>query len=149
VLKKGVEVLGIIILLAGLLTGCGSSPESAIPDNAALKVTGKVSQEMGWTEEEVRAMGTTDAVSTNSKGESETYTGVSLNTLLEMASPASDATTVAFVASDGSTAEMALADLQACADCIVSFRNQGGFSIVAPGFAKGVQLKGVIEIQVK
>jgi hypothetical protein len=88
-------------------------------------------------------------VSTNSKGETETYTGVSLNTLLEMAGPASDATTVTFVADDGYTAEMALVDLQACADCIASFRNQGGFSIVAPGFPGSVQVKGVVEIQVQ
>ena len=39
--------------------------------------------------------------------------------------------------------------IEACADCIVSFRNQGGFSIVAPGFPGNVQVKGVIEIQVK
>jgi tungstate transport system substrate-binding protein len=125
------------------------SGEAQPSGDVALKITGNVSQEMGWTEEEVRAMETTEAVSTNNKGESETYTGVLLNTLLEMAGPASDAKTVTFAAGDGSTAEMALADLQGCADCIASFRNQGGFSIVAPGFAKGVQLKGVVEIQVK
>jgi tungstate transport system substrate-binding protein len=119
------------------------------PADVALTVTGNVSQEMGWTEDDVRSMETTDAVSTNSKGETETYTGVSLNTLLEMAGPASDATTVTFVADDGYTAEMALVDLQACADCIASFRNQGGFSIVAPGFPGSVQVKGVVEIQVQ
>jgi hypothetical protein len=46
-------------------------------------------------------------------------------------------------------AEAPLADIQACADCIVSFRNQGGFSIVAPGFPGNVQVKGVVEIQVR
>ena len=137
------------LLLAGILAGCGSGSESAIPENAALKITGNVDQEMGWTEEQVRAMETMDAVSTNSKGESETYTGISLYKLLEMASPAADATTVTFVADDGSTAEMALAELQACGDCIASFRNQGGFSVVAPGFAKGVQLKDLVEIKVQ
>jgi tungstate transport system substrate-binding protein len=131
------------------VAGGAATAEGGIPDGAALVITGNVSQEVGWVEEDVRAMETMDAESTNKSGETETYTGVSLNTLLEMAGPASDATTVIFVADDGYTAEMALADLQACADCIASFRNQGGFSIVAPGFPSNLQVKGVIEIQVK
>jgi tungstate transport system substrate-binding protein len=117
--------------------------------DVALKITGNVGQEMSWTEEEVRAMETMEAQSTNSQGDTETYTGVSINKLLEMAGPAADATTVVFVAADGITAEVTLDELQACADCIVSFRTRGGFSIVMPGFPGGVQVKGVIEIQVK
>jgi hypothetical protein len=31
----------------------------------------------------------------------------------------------------------------------VSFRNQGGFSIVMPGYPGNMQVKGVVEIQVK
>jgi hypothetical protein len=52
-------------------------------------------------------------------------------------------------ADDGYTAEVALADVKACQDCIVSFRKQGGFSTVLPGFPGNVQVKGVIEIQAK
>jgi hypothetical protein len=69
--------------------------------------------------------------------------------LLSKADPADDATTVFFVADDGYSADAPLAEIEACADCIVSFRNQGGFSIVAPGFSGKVQVKGVIEIQVE
>jgi hypothetical protein len=94
-------------------------------------------------------METMDAQSTNKSGEVSTHTGVLINNLLEMAGPTADATTVVFVADDGYTAETALADVQGCADCIVSFRNQGGFSIVMPDFASNLQVKGVIEIQVK
>ncbi len=54
-----------------------------------------------------------------------------------------------FVADDGFTGEVTLVEVQDCADCIVSFRNQGGFSIVMPGFPGNVQVKGVVEIQVK
>jgi tungstate transport system substrate-binding protein len=115
----------------------------------ALKITGQVDEEMGWTEEEVRAMDTIEAESTNKSGETSTYTGVPIKTLVDMASPKSDATTLVYVADDGSTAEVALSDVQACDDCIVSFRNQGGFSIVMPGFPGNVQAKGVIEIQVQ
>jgi predicted nucleic acid-binding Zn-ribbon protein len=125
----------------------GSTEQPA--GDAALKVTGKVDQVMSWAEEEVKAMETMDAESTNKAGETKTYTGVSINNLLEMAGPAAEATTVVYVAADGSTAEVTLTEVQDCADCIVSFRNQGGFSIVMPGFPGNVQVKGVIEIQVK
>jgi tungstate transport system substrate-binding protein len=124
-------------------------PGGGIPEGAALKITGNVAQEVGWLEEDVRAMETMEAESTNKQGETETYTGVSINRLLEMAGPAADATAVTFVADDGYTAETTLAEVQACDDCIVSFRNQGGFSIVMPEFPGNLQVKGVVEIQVK
>jgi hypothetical protein len=143
-----------ILLLAITLTiACGGDDDQestgGIPENAALKITGQVDQEIGWTEEEIRAMDTIEAESTNKSGETSTYTGVPIKTLVNMAGPKSDTTTLVYVADDGFSAEIALSDVQACDDCIVSFRNQGGFSIVMPGFPGNVQVKGVIEIQVQ
>jgi tungstate transport system substrate-binding protein len=115
----------------------------------ALRITGKVEGQIGWSEEEVRAMDTIESESTNKEGQASTYTGVPINTLLEMAGLQADAATLVYVADDGYTAEVPLSDVQACEDCIVSFRNQGGFSIVMPGFPDNVQVKGVIEIQVQ
>jgi len=120
-----------------------------IPENAAFKITGNVSGEIGWTEEDVLAMDTVEAQSKNKAGETKTYTGVLICVLLESAGVQADATTLVFVGDDGYTAEVALADVQACEDCIVSFRNQGGFSTVLPGFSGDVQVKGVVEIQVQ
>jgi DMSO/TMAO reductase YedYZ molybdopterin-dependent catalytic subunit len=122
---------------------------AGVPDDAAFKITGNVETEVGWTEEKIRSMDTIEAESTSKEGETSTYTGVRISDLLSKADPKDDATTVVFIADDGYSAEAPLADIQACADCIVSFRNQGGFSIVAPGFAGNVQVKGVVEIQVK
>jgi DMSO/TMAO reductase YedYZ molybdopterin-dependent catalytic subunit len=123
---------------------------AGVPDNAALKITGSVETEVGWTEDKIRSMDTIEAESTNKEGEtSSTYTGVRISDLLSKAGPTGEAATVVFVADDGYSAEAPLSDIEACADCIVSFRNQGGFSIVAPGFPGNVQVKGVIEIQVK
>ncbi len=117
--------------------------------DAALKITGKVTTEMAWAEEEVKAMETMDTESTNKDGETKTYTGVSIAALLALAGPASDAATVVYVADDGYTAEVPLADVLACTGCIVSFREQGGFSTVMPDFPGNLQVKGVVEIQVK
>jgi hypothetical protein len=93
-------------------------------------------------------METMDVESTNKDDEASTYTGVSINTLLEMAGVEESATAIAFVPDDGYTAEATLEEVRSCTDCIVSFRNQGGFSIVMPGFSGKLQVKGVVEIQV-
>jgi hypothetical protein len=146
--KRCIAVLALVLVM--VLAACGGSGTTGgIPEDAALKITGNVKNEVGWTEDQVRAMDTMEAESTNKDGETSTYTGVSINTLLDKAGVNSGATTVTYVADDGYTAEVTLAEVQGCADCIVSFRNQGGFSIVMPGFSSKAQVKGVVEIQVK
>jgi tungstate transport system substrate-binding protein len=117
--------------------------------DVALKITGLVAQEMGWSDDQIKAMETMEVESTNKSGEVDTYTGVSIAALLDQASPGSEAQTVVYVADDGFTGEAPLADVTTCTDCIVSFRSKGGFSIVMPGFPGNVQVKGVVEIQVK
>ncbi len=150
---KNLTILVALTLLLALLASCGASGASqageGIPDNAAVKITGQVDTEVGWTEDEVRAMDTVEVESTNKDGETKSYTGVPLNELIDMASPKGTATALVFVGDDGSTAEVALADVKTCENCIVSFRNKGGFSMVLPGFPGEAQIKGVVEIQVK
>ena len=149
-MKKSMYLLFVLFTLGALLlTGCGTT-EEAVPTEAevvaeepaaeeevaepaaeaALKITGLVANEMAWTEAEVKAMEAITVQSTNKDGEVKDYTGVSLNALLALAGVASDATGLVFVADDGFTGEVTLAEVQACTDCIVSFRDQGGFSIV-------------------
>ena len=74
-----------------------------MPDDAALKITGSVETEVGWTEDKIRSMDTIEAESTNKEGETKTYTGVRISDLLSKAVPTSGATTVVFVADDGYT----------------------------------------------
>jgi tungstate transport system substrate-binding protein len=126
-----------------------AATEAPTAGAAALKITGKVKTEQAWSEEQIKAMTTTQAEATNKKGEKSTYTGVLIADLLKLAEPLPDAKTVVFVADDGYTAEAPLADVLACTNCIVSFRNNGGFSTVMPGFDGSLQVKGVIEIQIK
>jgi DMSO/TMAO reductase YedYZ molybdopterin-dependent catalytic subunit len=122
---------------------------AGVPENAAFKITGNVETEVGWTEDKIRSMDTIEAEYTSKDGETETYTGVLITDLLGKAGPNADATTLVFVADDGYSAEAPLADIEGCADCIVSFQNQGGFRIVAPGLSGKAQVKGVVEIQVQ
>lgn len=119
------------------------------PAAGGLKVTGKVGTEKAWTEEEVKALETMESQLPNKEGVIETYTGVSLKALLDMVVPSADASTLVFVADDGYTAEVPLADVMKCEKCIVAFRENGGFGSVMPDFAKNTNVKGLVEIQVK
>ena len=85
---------------------------AGVPDNAAFKITGNVETEVGWTEEKIRSMDTIEAESTNKEGETSTYTGVRISDLLSKADPKDGATTLVFVADDGYTAEVPLADIE-------------------------------------
>lgn len=123
--------------------------QAASAPAAALKITGLVEAEQAWAEADVKALPTMEVEAANKDGVMSKYTGVSLKALLALAKPKADAATVVFVADDGFTAELPLADALACENCIVSFRDKGGFSTVMPGMANKLNVKGVIEIQVK
>ena len=146
--KRNLAVLALVLVM--ILAACGGGGATGgIPEDAALKITGSVDSEVGWSEKDVRAMDTAQADFTDKDGETNTYTGVLLNDLLDKAGVKSDATALVFVADDGFTSEVDLAEVKACTDCIVSFRDEGGFLMVMPGFSNKAQVKGVVEIQVK
>lgn len=148
-MKSRKTVLFVLIVAALLLAACqpAAPAETVAAEDVALRVTGNVTREQAWNEEQVKSLPTLEVESTNKEGETSTYTGVLISTLLAEAGPTAEASTVVFVAEDGSTAEVDLAEVTTCGDCIVSFRNQGGFSIVMPGYPGNMQVKGVIEIQ--
>lgn len=151
-MRHTVRLSLVLLVLVGLLVGCGQAGGgggSAPSADSAFKVTGMVDTEMGWTEDEMKAMDTMEAESTNKDGETSTYTGVGINTILDEAGVQDGASTVSFIADDGYSADVALDEVRGCSDCIISFRDQGGFSVVMPGFPGNVQVKGVIEMQVK
>jgi DMSO/TMAO reductase YedYZ molybdopterin-dependent catalytic subunit len=132
----------LIFVITLLLTACA-------PGEIALQVTGNVASEKGWTENQVKKMDTVESDYMNKDGETSTYTGVLITNLLDEAKVNDGATAVVFVGDDGYTAELTLEELQSCPDCIVSFQDEGGFRIVMPDFSSKLQVKGIIEIQVK
>jgi hypothetical protein len=174
-MSRGDLTLMAVLLIATLAVGCASpsqptagvtpaattvaptiaaqpaaaQPAPAEEGDVALKISGKVDRELAWTEEQVRAMPVIQIKGTNSQGASEDYTGVSLNDLLKQAGIQSGATTLVFTADGEQTSEAALSAVQACAECILSFRTRGGFSLRMPSFPAAVQLKGVTAITVK
>jgi len=143
-MKNTLKYIVVLILLSAiLLVGCASQGETA------LTITGNVASEQAWTEKQVKEVDSMDVEYTKKDGETNTYTGVLIADLLNMAQPNSDANTVVFVADDGYSAEATLEEVMTCSNCIVSFRDEGGFSLVMPDFSGKLQVKGVVEIQVK
>jgi len=120
-----------------------------IPANAALKVTGNVETEVGWTDEKIRSMDTISADYTDKSGETKTYTRCGHQRLPGQSRPQGRRYDRGFGADDGYTAELTLAEVQSCADCIVAFGDDPGFRSVMPGLSGKAQVKGLIEIQVK
>lgn len=114
----------------------------------ALKVSGLVDNELAWSEAEVKAMPTATAQGKDNKGAADNYSGVLISALLELAAPKTEAKTVVFVG-DGETVEVDLVDVQACEDCLATFRNNGGFSLLIPFKSDQLAIKGLKEIQVK
>mgnify|MGYP006290382063 CR=1 FL=1 len=146
---KKITLLLTVALLTVLLVGCGGAEpeEPEAGGEVALELTGNVENEMAWTEAELQAMDTMTVEVENRDGEMEEYTGVSMNALLEEAGVGSDASTINLVASDGYSADVPLAEVQACDDCIVAFDD--GLRSILPGFPGNKQVKGLIEIQVE
>jgi len=112
-----------------------------------LNVTGAVEHPSAWSEADLRALGSSEVDFTDKDGETTTHVGVSFAELLAEVGVAADATTLVLGASDGYQAQAPLADVLACADCIVGFQEAGGFRVVMPGFPGNVQVRDLIEIQ--
>lgn len=150
---KRIITIGIAISLLFIMVACGTGETADEPEQpsgeVALSVTGMVDNELALTQSELEAMDTIQNETTNKEGETESNTGVPVNSLLDDAGVQADATTVVFIGDDGYEAEAALGDIRGCNNCIVAFADDGGLYMSLPGFPGNVQVKGVIEIYLK
>ena len=144
----------IVLVLAFLILGCASQ-EEGVPVTSEeegpdiLQVSGAVSSATGFSEKALRDLGTQDVQFTEKSGDVSTYTGVLIMDVLEEAGLNADASFVVFVADDGYEAEATLEEVQGCGDCIVALQEDGSLKVVMPGFSGKLQVKGLVEIQVK
>ena len=77
------------------------------------------------------------------------YTGVRLSAVLGKAKPTAQASKLVLTASDGYATEVALADVQKCADCLVAVGGDGKLSTAMPGMPSSVWAKDLVKIEVK
>jgi DMSO/TMAO reductase YedYZ molybdopterin-dependent catalytic subunit len=124
---------------------------SCPPEKAAITVGGLVAQPLTLCMDTLQ--GRLEVVEITAEhpktGEQESYTGVRLTELLAYAAPTEEATSVVFTAVDGYASQVDLADVLACADCLLAFDDDGSLKMVMPGMESSAWVKQVVTIGVQ
>ncbi|RPH62470.1 MAG: hypothetical protein EHM81_02160, partial [Chloroflexi bacterium] len=117
---------------------------------AALTITGLVGQELKLSDADLKAMTVVEITAEHPKKGAQKYSGVKLSELLAKAQIKPEAATLVFVASDGFSAELDAATVNACADCMIAFtETAGSYQLVMPGQSSKLWVKGIVKIEVK
>jgi tungstate transport system substrate-binding protein len=145
----GVDKFGQSLFTPSSAQWLQSEGQAPAASGGGLKVSGMVNKALTLSMADLKGMKAISADYKNKAGETTTYTGVSVKSLLEMAGVQAGAKSLAIVGGDGYTNEQALADVQACDQCIVAFAQDGSLGTVMPGFPGNAQVKGVVELQLK
>jgi len=147
---RKIVLLTIVMLAAILIGACGATPAptSAPAAPPALTVQGKVNQELELTLDDVKALGVETLTLEHPKNGPTEYEGVRLSKVLDEAGLAADATMLVFTASDGFSAEVAVADAQACTDCLIALSGSS-LNMAMPGMSSKAWVKTVVTIEVK
>ncbi len=116
------------------------------PAGSSLAVTGLVNTELTLTTADPAGLEMVKVTAEHPKKGKGDYEGVRLNAVLDKAGLKADATALVISASDGFTNEVALADLKACADCLIGI-SDGMFSMVMPGLSSKAWVKDVVKIE--
>lgn len=131
-------------------TEAATKTEVVVPaGDAALTLTGLVDAEQSWTLDMLKGLDVVTLQLEHPKKGMTEYQGVRLSDLLALAGLKADAAYLLFTAADGFTAEIKLADVQACADCLVAFDDDGSLKLAMPGMDSEAWVKDLIRIEVK
>jgi len=157
-------LLSLFLVLAVALSACApaATPEPtaapaptavpateapAAPAGASLTVTGLVKTELTLTTADPAGLEVVKVTAEHPKNGKGDYEGVRLNAVLDKAGLKADAGAIVISASDGFTYEAALADVKACADCLIGIA-EGKFNMVMPGLSSKAWVKDVVKIEV-
>jgi hypothetical protein len=125
-----------------------AEPPAAVAGD--LVITGAVEKPLGLNEADLRGMEVVKITAEHPKKGTEDYEGVRLSALLGLAKPTASAKKIVFTAADGFSAEVALADVQGCADCLVAFTNTPGkLKMVMPKLPSNLWVKDVNKIELQ
>lgn len=113
-------------------------------------LSGMVDTPTGFNEADLRALEVVTITAEHPKSGTEDYEGVRLSELFALVGLKEGATAVVITADDGFSAEVSLADINACTDCLLGFtETPDQFKMVMPGLASSAWVKGVVSIEVK
>jgi DMSO/TMAO reductase YedYZ molybdopterin-dependent catalytic subunit len=124
--------------------------EALAAAEGSVVIVGRVGNELSLTEDALRAMGVATIEAEHPKDGLQEYEGVRLASLLQIAQVEPEATKVVFTASDGYSAEIDLATLLGCTDCMLAFGEMPGcYWTVMPGQATALWVKEVTKIEIQ
>jgi hypothetical protein len=110
-------------------------------------ISGAVNSELTLTTADPAGLEVVQLTAEHPKNGATEYEGVRLNAALDKAGLADGASAIVITASDDFSAEVALADIAACADCLIGIAD-GKFNMVMPGLSSKAWVKDVVEIEV-
>jgi len=140
-------IVSLFLLASVILSACGSAADTG---PVTLTVSGLVDKPLSLTDAGLHAMKVADITVEHPKKGAQAYTGVRLSDLLAKAKVQSGAAGLVFTASDDFFAELDLATVNSCADCMVAFTDAAGsYQLVMPGQASKIWVKNLIKIEVK
>jgi len=132
------------------VTSTATVASAGSASGADLAVTGAVEQELVLKEADLRAMEVVKITAEHPKKGMTDYEGVRLNALLDRAKVKAEAKKLVLTADDAFVAEVFLAEVQSCTDCLVAFADTPGkFNLVMPGLPSTVWVKSIVQIQVQ
>lgn len=136
-----------LAIAALTLSACGPK---ATPEPVTLTIKGLVNTELQLSDSALHKMTVVTLNLTHPKNGATNYTGVRLSDLLAKAGVQSGATTVTLTGSDGFTTDLALADVQACTDCLVAFDAAASvYNAAMPGMSGKAWVSNLVTIEVK
>ena len=145
--RTALVLMSLIVLVFILLSACGSVAKAG---PVTLTVSGMVGKALSLTDADLHAMQVANITAEQPKVGSKSFKGVRLSDLLSKAQVQSGAANLTFSASDDYSAELDLATVNGCADCLVSFTDTAGtYLLVMPGQAGKLWVKNLIKIEAK
>jgi len=162
--------LSLLALVSIMLAACGPAATptpvptevptvapTAVPPTTApaaasgtLAVTGLVGTSLSLSEADLRAMSVANITADQPKVGTKNFSGVRISDLMTAAGVKTDAANLVLTGSDGYSAQIDLATLKACTDCMVAFTDTPGtFFAVMPGQAGKLWVKGVVSLEFK
>jgi DMSO/TMAO reductase YedYZ molybdopterin-dependent catalytic subunit len=123
---------------------------SATGGAGGLTIGGLVDRPLSLDEAGLRALEVVKITAEHPKKGQQDYEGLRLYSLLVLAEIKPEAAKLVLTAADGFTAEVDLATVKACTDCLVAFSDTpGSFNLVMPGQASSLWVKNIANIEVK
>jgi len=129
-------------------TPAGETPAVIGPADASVTFTGLVDAEKTLSMEDLEALGVVNTTVEHPKKGSMEVTGVPFSKLLAEVTIKPEATTVAFLASDGFSVDVPLADLEACEQCLLGW-DEEMLRTYMPGFESSFWAKDLVRIEFK